>query len=128
VVHRLDVPGAEQNGGRYLRRIEQANALRDVLVGGAGLIVVDGGWIGLEVLAAPRVCGAAVTPTNTSCVAGWQRIWICTGSGTPGRVGEGRSPGSDPGTAGSHRDRPLPDRSCPDMRVDSGGIQDPKCR
>jgi hypothetical protein len=87
VVHRLDVPGAEQNGGRYLRRIEQANALRDVLVEGAGLIVVDGGWIGLEVTAAARVCGAAVTPRNTSCVAGWQRSWICTGSGTPGRVG-----------------------------------------
>jgi 3-phenylpropionate/trans-cinnamate dioxygenase ferredoxin reductase subunit len=61
VVRRLDVPGAEQNGVRYLRRIEEADALRDVLVEGARLIVIGGGWIGLEVTAAARVRGAAVT-------------------------------------------------------------------
>ncbi|MDP9185139.1 MAG: FAD-dependent oxidoreductase [Actinomycetota bacterium] len=61
VVRRLDVPGAEQNGVRYLRRIEEADALRDVLVEGARLIVIGAGWIGLEVTAAARVRGAAVT-------------------------------------------------------------------
>jgi 3-phenylpropionate/trans-cinnamate dioxygenase ferredoxin reductase component len=61
VVRRLDIPGAERNGVRYLRRIEEADALRDVLVEGARLIVIGGGWIGLEVTAAARVRGAAVT-------------------------------------------------------------------
>jgi 3-phenylpropionate/trans-cinnamate dioxygenase ferredoxin reductase subunit len=35
VVRRLDVPGAELDGVRYLRRIEQADGLRGVLVEGA---------------------------------------------------------------------------------------------
>jgi 3-phenylpropionate/trans-cinnamate dioxygenase ferredoxin reductase component len=60
VVRRLQVPGAELDGVHYLRRIEQADALRGVLVEGARLIVVGGGWIGLEVTAAAREHGATV--------------------------------------------------------------------
>jgi 3-phenylpropionate/trans-cinnamate dioxygenase ferredoxin reductase component len=61
VVRRLQVPGADLDGVKYLRRIEQSDALRDVLVEGARIVVVGGGWIGLEVAAAARTHGAAVT-------------------------------------------------------------------
>jgi 3-phenylpropionate/trans-cinnamate dioxygenase ferredoxin reductase subunit len=60
VVRRLQVPGADLDGVHYLRRIEQADALRGVLVEGARLVVVGGGWIGLEVTAAAREHGATV--------------------------------------------------------------------
>ena len=61
VVRRLEVPGAELAGVHYLRRIEHADTLRGVLVGGTRVVVVGGGWIGLEVAAAARTHGAAVT-------------------------------------------------------------------
>ena len=61
VVRSLQVPGADLDGVKYLRRIEQSDALRDVLVEGARIVVVGGGWIGLEVAAAARTHGAAVT-------------------------------------------------------------------
>jgi 3-phenylpropionate/trans-cinnamate dioxygenase ferredoxin reductase subunit len=60
VVRRLQVPGADLAGVHYLRRIEQADALRGALVQGARLVVVGGGWIGLEVTAAAREHGATV--------------------------------------------------------------------
>jgi 3-phenylpropionate/trans-cinnamate dioxygenase ferredoxin reductase subunit len=61
VVRTLPVPGADLQGVHYLRRIEQSDALRGVLVEGARVVVVGGGWIGLEVAAAARTHGAAVT-------------------------------------------------------------------
>jgi 3-phenylpropionate/trans-cinnamate dioxygenase ferredoxin reductase component len=61
VVRRLQVPGAELEGVHYLRRIEHSDALRGVLVEGARVVVVGGGWIGLEVAAAARTHGATVT-------------------------------------------------------------------
>jgi 3-phenylpropionate/trans-cinnamate dioxygenase ferredoxin reductase component len=61
VVRRLQVPGAELEGMHYLRRIEHADTLRGVLVEGARVVVIGGGWIGLEVAAAARTHGAAVT-------------------------------------------------------------------
>ncbi|NMI01917.1 NAD(P)/FAD-dependent oxidoreductase [Pseudonocardia acidicola] len=59
-VRRLDVPGAGLPGVYYLRRIEDADALRAVLVEGARVVVIGGGWIGLEVAAAARRHGAEV--------------------------------------------------------------------
>jgi 3-phenylpropionate/trans-cinnamate dioxygenase ferredoxin reductase component len=61
VVRRLQVPGADLDGVHYLRRIEHSDTLRGVLVEGARVVVVGGGWIGLEVTAAARTHGAAVT-------------------------------------------------------------------
>jgi 3-phenylpropionate/trans-cinnamate dioxygenase ferredoxin reductase subunit len=52
--------GAGLAGVHYLRRIEQADALRGALVQGARLVVVGGGWIGLEVTAAAREHSATV--------------------------------------------------------------------
>jgi 3-phenylpropionate/trans-cinnamate dioxygenase ferredoxin reductase component len=61
VVRQLLVPGAELEGVHYLRRIEHSDTLRGVLVEGARVVVIGGGWIGLEVAAAARTHGAAVT-------------------------------------------------------------------
>ncbi|TWF81157.1 3-phenylpropionate/trans-cinnamate dioxygenase ferredoxin reductase subunit [Pseudonocardia hierapolitana] len=61
VIRRLQVPGADLEGVHYLRRIEHSDALRGVLVEGARVVVVGAGWIGLEVAAAARTHGAAVT-------------------------------------------------------------------
>jgi 3-phenylpropionate/trans-cinnamate dioxygenase ferredoxin reductase subunit len=61
VVRRLQVPGADLDGVHYLRRIEDSDALRRALVAEARVVVIGGGWIGLEVAAAARTRGAEVT-------------------------------------------------------------------
>lgn len=65
-VRRLDLPGAGLDGVHYLRRIGHADTLREVLVEGARVVVVGGGWIGLEVAAAARTHGASVTLVETA--------------------------------------------------------------
>jgi 3-phenylpropionate/trans-cinnamate dioxygenase ferredoxin reductase component len=60
-VRRLDVPGADLAGVRYLRTIGQSDALLDTLRRGGNVVVVGGGWIGLETAAAARHHGANVT-------------------------------------------------------------------
>ncbi|MCL4798155.1 MAG: FAD-dependent oxidoreductase [Burkholderiales bacterium] len=60
-VRRLAVPGADLPGVRYLRTIADALALRERLGAGARLLVVGGGWIGLEAAATARKRGATVT-------------------------------------------------------------------
>src|SRR3712207_3104860 len=50
---RLPVPGADLAGVRYLRTLADADRLRaELTAGGRRLVVVGGGWIGLEVTAA----------------------------------------------------------------------------
>jgi len=58
---RLDVPGADLPGVRYLRRIEDADRLLAAFGDARRLAVVGGGWIGLEVTAAARAAGLDVT-------------------------------------------------------------------
>ncbi|HEX2316615.1 MAG TPA: FAD-dependent oxidoreductase [Thermomonospora sp.] len=59
---RLDVPGADLEGVRYLRTMGDSCALRDDLAGGGKRVVVVGaGWIGLETAAAARTYGNDVT-------------------------------------------------------------------
>lgn len=55
-VRRLDIPGAH-----YLRTIEDAAGLRLALLRGGNVLVVGGGWIGLEAAAAARSVGCDVT-------------------------------------------------------------------
>ena len=57
----LDVPGAGQSGVRYLRTVEDADALLAGLRRGGRLVVVGAGWVGLEVAAAGRGHGLDVT-------------------------------------------------------------------
>ncbi|MEN3310372.1 MAG: 3-phenylpropionate/trans-cinnamate dioxygenase ferredoxin reductase component [Micromonosporaceae bacterium] len=59
-VRRLDVPGVDLHGVRYLRTLPESDALREDLRPGASVVVVGAGWIGLEVAAAAREHGASV--------------------------------------------------------------------
>ncbi|HJU11483.1 MAG TPA: FAD-dependent oxidoreductase [Candidatus Binataceae bacterium] len=53
-VRQLGTPGAALPGIHYMRGINDALAIRQSLVPGSRLIVVGGGWIGLEIAAAAR--------------------------------------------------------------------------
>ena len=58
---RLDVPGADLGNVLYLRTMAESAALREHLVQQRRLVVIGGGWIGLEVAAAARTHGCEVT-------------------------------------------------------------------
>ena len=59
-VRRLDLPGAELGGVLYLRSIEDSLAIKKELVAGASIVVIGGGYIGLEVAAGARTNGCEV--------------------------------------------------------------------
>jgi 3-phenylpropionate/trans-cinnamate dioxygenase ferredoxin reductase component len=48
---RLTIPGSELNGLHYMRTIADVDALRSEFVSGARMVIVGGGYIGLEVAA-----------------------------------------------------------------------------
>ncbi len=50
-VRRMTAPGAELSGIHYLRGIEDVDLIRPLLIPGKNLVVVGGGYIGLEVAA-----------------------------------------------------------------------------
>src|SRR5262245_58848908 len=60
VVRTLDAPGSENAGVRYLRTIEQSDALNDNIHSGTNVVVIGAGWIGLETTAAAITRGATV--------------------------------------------------------------------
>lgn len=60
-VRRLTVPGGDLAGVQYLRTIEDADALRRALAPRRRLVIVGGGYIGLEVAAVAARAGVAVT-------------------------------------------------------------------
>ncbi len=60
-VRRLDVPGADLDGVRYLRQLPDSDALKASFGEGVRVVVVGAGWIGLEVAAAARIHGCDVT-------------------------------------------------------------------
>jgi 3-phenylpropionate/trans-cinnamate dioxygenase ferredoxin reductase subunit len=60
-VRRLDVPGAELSGVCHLRTLPESDALLERMRGAGRVVVVGGGWIGLETAAAARSHGAEVT-------------------------------------------------------------------
>lgn len=57
----LPVPGADLPGVWSLRRLEEAEGLRRAINGAGDVVIVGGGFIGLEVAAAVRARGARVT-------------------------------------------------------------------
>ncbi len=58
---RLPVPGAEADGVATLRTVEDARAIRAGLEKARDVVIVGGGFVGLEVAAAARARGATVT-------------------------------------------------------------------
>ena len=60
-VRRLDVPGADLPGIHYLRSIADADGILGDLAAARRLVVIGGGYIGLEVAAVARARGADVT-------------------------------------------------------------------
>ncbi len=60
-VRRLDVPGTDLHGVRYLRTVTEADALVEHVKAARQVVVIGAGWIGLETAAAARTHGAEVT-------------------------------------------------------------------
>lgn len=60
-LRRLDVPGSDLQNIYYLKTMEDAKSLRDKLAKGTRLVIIGGGFIGLEVAASARSLGADVT-------------------------------------------------------------------
>ena len=58
---RISLPGSDLEGVVTLRTIEDSDRLRAAFHDGARIVLVGGGWIGLEVAAAARMAGAEVT-------------------------------------------------------------------
>lgn len=57
----LDVPGSHLEGVLMLRDIADSNALRAAIASAGRMVIIGGGWIGLEVAAAARTAGVEVT-------------------------------------------------------------------
>ncbi len=60
-LRRLEVPGGDLSGIHYLRSLNDSSRLRAELAAGRRIVVVGGGYIGLEVAATATRMGAAVT-------------------------------------------------------------------
>ena len=58
-MRRLTLPGAELGGVHYLRGIDDSLAIRKALVRDASIVIIGGGFIGLEVAASARARGCA---------------------------------------------------------------------
>jgi 3-phenylpropionate/trans-cinnamate dioxygenase ferredoxin reductase subunit len=70
---RLEVPGADLPGIRYLRTLDDADAIRTAARTAGQAVVVGGGWIGAEVSASLRQMGLAVSMIITGS-APFQRV------------------------------------------------------
>ncbi|HEX6577428.1 MAG TPA: FAD/NAD(P)-binding oxidoreductase [Jiangellaceae bacterium] len=62
----LQVPGADLDGVLYLRRLADSDRIRQTLHEGSRIVVVGGGWIGLETAAAARMAGLDVSVLERS--------------------------------------------------------------
>ncbi|SFS41782.1 NAD(P)/FAD-dependent oxidoreductase [Saccharopolyspora flava] len=62
----LPVPGHDADGVLQLRRVGDSDRIKQTLSGIEHLVVVGAGWIGLEVAAAAREAGVAVTVVETA--------------------------------------------------------------
>jgi 3-phenylpropionate/trans-cinnamate dioxygenase ferredoxin reductase component len=58
---RLNVPGADLDGVRYLRNVNDCEALKETFAEARRVVIVGAGWIGLESAVAARAAGCDVT-------------------------------------------------------------------
>jgi 3-phenylpropionate/trans-cinnamate dioxygenase ferredoxin reductase component len=63
---RLPVPGADQDGVLYLRRIGDSDRIKAAFGDEGQVVIIGAGWIGLETAAAARAAGASVTIVETA--------------------------------------------------------------
>jgi 3-phenylpropionate/trans-cinnamate dioxygenase ferredoxin reductase component len=63
---KLRIPGADRDGVCYLRDIRQADDLRRRLEAATNVVVIGGGFIGLEAAAAARAAGKNVTVVDVA--------------------------------------------------------------
>ena len=106
-VRRLKVPGADLPGIGYLREIADSDAIGSAVGEGARLVVVGGGYIGLEVASVAARKGTSVTVVETESrlmsrvVSPEMSAWyldlhrgagvdVCTGLSVSGFEGDGR--------------------------------------
>lgn len=57
----LRLPGADLEGVRYLRSLEDSEAIKSAFASGPRVVIIGAGWIGLETAAAARAAGLTVT-------------------------------------------------------------------
>jgi 3-phenylpropionate/trans-cinnamate dioxygenase ferredoxin reductase subunit len=57
----LTLPGAQLSGIHYLRRRQDSDEIRTAFAASSGVVIIGGGWIGLETAAAARAAGLQVT-------------------------------------------------------------------
>lgn len=60
-VRKLPIPGADLEGIHYLRTVDDVDGMRDAFEPGKSLVIVGGGYIGLEVAAVATNLGLKVT-------------------------------------------------------------------
>lgn len=66
---RLDLPGFDHRDVHYLRTLDDALALKELLAGGGHrLVIVGSGWIGMELAAAARQMGNDVTILDRNAI------------------------------------------------------------
>ena len=58
---RINLPGSESSGIRYLRGLEDIPAIRSAMISGARVLIIGGGYIGLETAATARKLDCQVT-------------------------------------------------------------------
>jgi NADPH-dependent 2,4-dienoyl-CoA reductase/sulfur reductase-like enzyme len=71
---RLDIPGGTLDGIHYLRRLPDTDQLRAAFRGGARVVIIGAGWIGLETAAAARLADCHVTVVEPQPVALYYQI------------------------------------------------------
>jgi 3-phenylpropionate/trans-cinnamate dioxygenase ferredoxin reductase subunit len=64
----LDIPGTDLPGVFYLRRLDDALALRERLIPAAQVVVIGAGFIGAEVAASARTLGCKVTMLEIAAI------------------------------------------------------------
>ena len=117
-LRRLTIPGSDLPGIHYLRSLSDADRLRSELIPNQRIVIVGGGYIGLEVAATAKQAGAKVTVLEaedrlmsrvvSASVADWlaalhreSGVRICLGAQVSGFAGQGRVQGVET-TSGSH--------------------------
>jgi len=63
---RLGLPGTVLGRGHYLRRLGDSDRIREMFRTASRIVVIGGGWIGLETAAAARAAGIEVTVLESS--------------------------------------------------------------